>query len=398
MAKSTPRTSRSTRSARSNAGEGLLVDEAAQQSGPEPARAPGSGIALDSIVGQEHAIGRLRDAVDGGRLHHAYIFHGAHGVGKFTSACALARALLDPRDGSAASSQARAGTHPDLHIIRKELAAISRVDRIRKGKQTTIAVDVLREFLIEPAGLAAVGSTSSPSGQGQRASKVFIVDEAELIDPTGQNALLKTLEEPPAGTVIILVTSALDRLLATVRSRCQPVLFVPLSESAMATWLQRSGLGRHAAERSWLMWFADGSPGLAELAARRGLFAWEDAVGPGLAAALRGAYQATLGPELARLTDEQVGLSMKEQPDASKESTNRAWARHMFAFLARRIRDDLRGGGTAGARAGGPQIALSAIDALQEAERAMSANVRISDVMESLSVRLSTLVRVGVPA
>jgi DNA polymerase-3 subunit delta' len=154
-------------------------------------------------------------------------------VGKFTTALAFAAVILDPSsqpdlsgviepDPESASQQLlAAGTHPDLHIITKELAVVSRVDSVRDSKQRNIAKAVLEEFLLEPA--ARTGSMN-----GALASKVFIVDEAELIDGVGQNSLLKTLEEPAPGSVIILVTANEERLLPTIRSRCQRVGFAPL--------------------------------------------------------------------------------------------------------------------------------------------------------------------------
>src|SRR5690606_4650358 len=124
--------------------------------------------------------------------------------------------------------QALAWPHPDLHVVTKELARYSEDRSTRERKLTQIPVDVLRTELIEPVYRAA------QMGHG----KVFIVDEAELLNDAGQNAMLKTLEEPPAGTTIILVTSIQDRLLPTIRSRCQRVAFVPLPDSVVSRWLQ----------------------------------------------------------------------------------------------------------------------------------------------------------------
>lgn len=349
-----------------------------------PLIAPPAHPGLSDLLGQARAVSALRAAMGADRVHHAWIFHGPPGVGKFTAAHAFARELLDPADGSPISLQARSGSHPDLHVIRKEMAAISRESRIRSAKQTNIPLDVLREFLIEPAAMAAWSASSS------RATKVFIVDEADLIAPEGQNALLKTLEEPPPGSVIILVTSALERLLITVRSRCQPVGFAPLDDASMAEWFQRRPAPPPPKdERDWLMWFAEGSPGLAGLAIEHGLHAWHVALEPLLAAADRGVYSPGLGPAMAKLIDEHAAGAQKENPDASKEAANRAWSRRMFMYLARRLRDRLRGEGPSAG------LALLGLEACQDAERAVYANVRCADVMENLSVRFAMSARGG---
>src|SRR5204863_4320065 len=100
-----------------------------------------------------------------------------------------------------------ARTHPDFHIIHKELAAYSDNRELREKKQINIPIDLLRERLL--GGTSGSSHHEAPAyrtaalGHG----KVFIIDEAELLDPTAQNAMLKTLEEPPAQTWIFLITS-----------------------------------------------------------------------------------------------------------------------------------------------------------------------------------------------
>ncbi len=345
---------------------------------PSSPAAVAAPIGLDGVLGQEAAVRALRGAMRADRVHHAWVFHGPGGVGKFTAAAAFARELLDPADGSPTSLQVRSGTHPDLHVIRKEMAAIARDSDTRSRKQTNIPLEVLREFLIEPAALSASVRSAS------RATKVFIIDEADLMAGEGQNALLKTLEEPPPGSVIILVTSALERLLPTVRSRCQPVGFAPLDDAAMGRWLDgRPEAPSDRGARAWVLWFADGSPGLAALALASGLHAWHETLDPLLSAAEGGAYSAGLGPAMAKLVDEQAAAMQKANPDASKEAANRAWSRRMFIYLARRLRDRVR------SNPAGAERAIAAIERCQEAERAISANVRFADVFENLSVQLA---------
>jgi len=372
---------------------GLEFGASRPASGPPPGPATEQVPALADILGQEGARRVLERSIAAGRVHHAWVFHGPPGVGKFTTARAFASRLLDPGDGSVASAQARSGAHPDLHIVRKELAAVSREPTVRSSKQTTLALEVIREFLLEPAPLAPSLASASPAG------KVFIVDEAEMLGHEAQNAMLKTLEEPTPGTVVILVTSAAERLLSTVRSRCQLVAFEPLGPQDMQAWLDRAAsagepVPADRAARAWLAWMAEGSPGAAEVALRRGLASWAP-LREMLDAAAEGRYQSALGPSMTKLVDEQAERTVAETKNASKEAANRAWARRMLAFVARHFRERLRessGGARGGARAGGVggrAASLRAIDLIEQAERAIAANVRYADVLENLSAQLA---------
>lgn len=377
-------------SARARARPGSAAPDA-----PPPERSPRPRPlpTFRDIAGQPLALGLLARAIESRRVHHAWIFHGPVGTGKCTTALAFARALLTPPDHAgpdhpAARALDRAD-HPDLHIVTRQLAALSRDDKVRERKQLTIAKEVVEEFLIEPA----VRTPVLPSGS--TAAKVFIVDEAELLDrsathaPT-QNALLKTLEEPPEGTVIILVTSDESRLLPTIRSRAARVPFFPLAEADLAPLLDRfaAEAGRPVtdAERAWLVEAADGSPGAAQLALRFDLFAWHNTVEPMLDQLLSGRYPLALAPTLARLVDERAAASIEGQPGASKDAANRAWARRMFAFLAGGVRRRLR------AHAADPEPAAQyaeMLESIHEAEGLVESNVQLALVMESLVARIA---------
>lgn len=216
---------------------------------------PSPPARLGAILGQDRAIATLSAAVASGRVHHAWIFSGPKGVGKHTAARAFAAALLDPGTrheggriiepvpGDAAASEARrlldAGTHPDLHLIYKELARFSEDASVRKRVLSNIPKPVIDEFLLQPIARAATRQ------DGSKITKAFIIDEAELLDrsirhATTQASLLKTLEEPPPGSLIILVTSNEGRLIPTIRSRCQRVPFGLLDESAMQQWIEQT--------------------------------------------------------------------------------------------------------------------------------------------------------------
>lgn len=345
-------------------------------------------LQLEQVLGQSRAIDQLRAAVSAGRIHHAWIFHGPMGVGKFTTAAAFAALLLDPEVApdlsgvlradpeSQVQRLVRAGSHPDLHVVTKELAAVSEDATIRDRKQSNIPKAVLREFLLEPAAKTRVMTGASA------AAKVFIVDEAELIDATGQNSLLKMLEEPPAGSVIILVTASEERLLPTIRSRCQRIAFGPLDASSMEQWLARRAPELAAAQREWLLRFAAGSPGVAAMVLENDLFAWREALDPALAKIDAGAFPIEMGATLADLVDERAAAWVKRHPDASKDAANKAWARRMFGFLAEHFRAQL-------ADPAHSLRAAACIHTIASAEQQLGANVNLALVMENLAAQLS---------
>jgi len=368
-----------------------------------PAVAPVPGpIRLGSVLGQEHAIGMLRAAIQSGRIHHAWIFHGPAGVGKFTAAMAFAAVILDPSSQpdlagviepdpeSRAQQLLAAGTHPDLHVITKELAAVSREASVRDSKQRNIAKDVLEEFLLEPA--ARTGSSAT----GSLASKVFIIDEAELIDTVGQNTLLKTLEEPPPGSVLILVTSREERLLPTIRSRCQRIGFGPLGSKEMERWIAASGLDLSSldpATRRWLLAFAGGSPGVARLAIDTGITAWYATLAPMLADAERGHYPLEMGATMAKLVDDWA-VAWVERPgheNSSKDAANKAAAKQMFRLLAEHFRGILHSAAPAAKGQARLVMALAAIDLVAEAERQADASVQSLFVMDNLAAQLAEI-------
>lgn len=352
---------------------------------PDPAWAPPPPRAgtLDEVIGQDRAVRRLRGAIAAGRLHHAWIFHGPVGVGKFRTAMALARELLTPATGDAGAMVRllEAGTHPDLHIITKELARVSEEARLREQVLRNIAKGVLDEFLIEPAHRTRVITSDSP------AAKVFIVDEADLIEGPGQNTLLKTLEEPPPGTVVILVTPQADRLLPTVRSRCQAVAFGPLSDAEFAAWIQRHLADATPADREFLARFADGAPGVAEVAYRTGITAWARHLEPLLAAADAGRFNPELAASIAGSIDTWAEERQKENKRASKLSANAAAARWMLRLLGDRYRRRLHGASMA-ADAEGMARASRAIGLLDECERLLY-NVQPIFVAERLALGLA---------
>ncbi|MEO1129360.1 MAG: AAA family ATPase [Planctomycetota bacterium] len=356
---------------------------------------------LDAIIGQSRAIETLRAAVRSERVHHAWIFAGPPGVGKRTTAEAFAALLLDPTTGPTLTGQiepdpesetqrlAAEGTHPDLHVITKELAAFSEESRIRNQKQRTIAKEVIEKHLLDPIALAS----TMPGGM---ASKVFIVDEAELMDAsmsnaTTQNAMLKTLEEPPAGAVVILVTAREERLLPTVRSRCHRVSFGVLDDAAMDAWFDVAELDVSKTQRAWLTRFAGGSPGRAVVAAETGLDAWAETLEPMLSQIETGRFSRDLGSTMAKLIDEWAKAWVKRGEKAggrpSKEAANHLAARHLFTLLSEWARTGLRAAATGDAH-DAMERSARAIDLIGLAESQMLSNVRADFVLDNLAAQL----------
>lgn len=342
---------------------------------------------LDEVMGHEGPRRVLRAAIASGRVHHAWIFAGEAGLGKFTGALAFAAELLLPpskhEDHARLRAHLRAGTHPDLHVVTKELASISRDTQIRKQKQTTIAKTVLEEFLLGPAARTRV--YSAPSA----AAKVFVVDEAELIDVNGQNTLLKTLEEPPEGTVIILVASVESRLLPTVRSRCQRVAFGPVPDAEIAKALSARRADTPPAVRQWAVAFARGSLGAALFAIDQGLHAWQTEIAPMIDAAVKaggggGRGPGALGSAITKAVDARTAAAVEKRPEASKEAANRLWSKRMIAFAAERLRAGLA------ARSADPDALLRAIDLCREAEEQIERNVQYGTVFENLAAQWMT--------
>lgn len=362
---------------------------------PEPRKAvaPARAVRFSEVIGQDRAIAMLRDAVRTRRIHHAWIFHGPPGVGKFTTALAFAGVILDPSSqpnlsgeiepdpGSHTQQLLAAGTHPDLHIITKELAEYSKEQKVRESKQRNIAIDVVREFLIEPAKNSGAATT------GALASKVFIVDEAELLahgTNAAQNSLLKTLEEPPAGSVIILVTSQEERLLPTIRSRAQRVALAPLSDEDMRRWMKASGLdlaGLDQGAREWLLAFAGGSPGTAKLAMDTGLVAWHETLGPMLDDLDRARFPIDFGTVGAKLADDWAEAWVKQRENASKEAATRAAAAQVLRLIAEHYRAQMRGR-TA-------ERAARAVELVREAEQQADSNVNLMFVLDNLGAQLN---------
>ncbi len=362
---------------------------------------------MQRILGQDRAITTLLNALRGGRLHHAWIFSGPRGVGKCTTALEFAKILLDPNastnlagelESDSAGDIARmidAESHPDLHMVRKELALFSDNTQLRGRKLITIPLDVLRERVIggktgDNRYHEAPAYRKAMLGHG----KVFIIDEAELIDRTGQNSLLKTLEEPPPRTYLFLITSRPEQLLPTVFSRCQHIRFGPLDDDALQEWFNRSGLEVDGEERRWIERFCDGSPGIAKLGVDYGFCAWHRTLAPMLGRLDRGEFPASMGALMAELIEAFATTWVKRNKNASKDAANKAGARHMFSLLASHVRQGLVVSCDGGED---PSHFIGVVDLLQQAERQLASNVNLKQLLENLVVQWACAAR-AVPA
>jgi DNA polymerase-3 subunit delta' len=175
-------------------------------------------MSFSEIFGQEKAIAVLQHALRHDRIPQAYVFAGPDGIGKKLSAITLAKALNcrecedDSCDQCVSCHKIDGGNHPDVRIIEPEGQFI-KIDQIRA--------------LQKDAGYKPF--------EGKR--KVYIIDQAEAMRPESANALLKTLEEPSADCLIILVTANVYALLPTVISRCQFLRFISLGVRTLAELL-----------------------------------------------------------------------------------------------------------------------------------------------------------------
>ena len=346
---------------------------------------------LRDIIGQGRALTTLRSAISSGRVHHAWIFAGPRGVGKRTTAEAFAGALLDPTTGPNLAGEIEPDpesetqrliardAHPDLHIITKELAIYSDEKKTRESKQTNIAVDVVRTRLLDAARLAPMRGTDALIG------KAFIVDEAELLKKESQNALLKTLEEPPLGTIIILVTSAEEGLLPTIRSRCQRVTFAALDDQSMREWINRRELSLDEKELDWLIEACDGSPGRLLEAVECDLHDWARRLEPMLARADHGEFDPDLASAIKDLVDGWATGFVKANPNASKRVANDVAARKALGLIVSRARRRLRRAVETG---DDTSRAIIAIESVERARQRIHSNVQPGLAFEGLAAEL----------
>jgi DNA polymerase-3 subunit delta' len=208
------------------------------------------------LYGQDAALAVLGRALAAGRLAHGWLLTGPQGVGKATLAFRFARALLagpaavdarlSLRPDHPVFRQVGQGVHPDLKVLEAERDP--RTGRVR----SEITVDAVR------AATASLQVTAAAGGY-----RVAVVDGAEAMNRSAANALLKTLEEPPAGAVLILVSHRPGSLAATIRSRCAKLRLGPLADDVVADALASAMPDLAPEQRRALTLLARGSIGRA---------------------------------------------------------------------------------------------------------------------------------------
>ena len=174
------------------------------------------GQVFDRIIGQETAKETLLRSMEQGRLSHAYLIAGEEGSGRKSLAEAFAAWLLceDPKDGPCGACRScrmmSAGSHPDFK-------------RVRAAKATGLGVGEIRQQVVEDMLVRPYAG----------AYKIYLIEEADRMTPEAQNALLKTLEEPPEYGMILLIASREEGFLPTILSRCVTLHTVPVPEEAV---------------------------------------------------------------------------------------------------------------------------------------------------------------------
>ena len=315
-------------------------------------------VLLCDIAGQPRAIAVLGRALAGGHLAHAYLFEGPPGVGKRQAALGVAMALdCEPSPGEACGRcescrRIAAGLHPDV---------------------ITVTSDGPQIVMEQAQQIVALGQQRPHEAR----ARVIIIDDADRLNASASNCLLKTLEEPLRGTHIVLVTSAPDRLLPTIRSRTQRVRFDRVSETAMLEVSAARGFERARTQIAAVL--ADGSMArfLALLAPREGSAdaAPSDAI-PGAAtdedptvAIARTLRRAAAGRGIGPILDAAGELGNKDAKDQLPAA---------LALLARAYRDAMV------TTSGAPELAVLSADGATEL--AFPASLGLAQLGRALTV------------
>lgn len=373
-------------------------------------------MSLSEVKHQAIAQRMIQRAVLRDRIPHAYIFHGPDGVGKELLARGLAQLMLcgQPVDQSFVADELdeigleslRVGcgacedckavevqSHQDLHLIYRQLIRDHPDPVIRKRKGLEIGVDVLRHFMIEKVGRKPIRGRA----------KMFIVREADRMTIQAQNALLKTLEEPPGNTIIILLVSYSDRLLPTTLSRCQIVHFQSLPEKFVLSRLSRLRPDLSPESLEWYTRCCEGSIGMALEHADDHLFELNQRLLKDLVAlsSIRTSEAMATWTEMSKSLGEGY---RKRDPDITDTEAGRRGLQTIFRLSAGWYADVLKvaAGETASVMnhawekqlrqsAGSMTInrAASAVDRLASAQRQLNLNANTQLVIDSLMNDLS---------
>jgi DNA polymerase-3 subunit delta' len=206
------------------------------------------------IEGHDAVVERFRRTLTRGRLGSTFLFVGPPGTGKRMFALKLAQALLcqrnpeqalDPCGRCPACVQVAAGTHPDLDVI------------ARPPDKSTLPLDLLIGPSEKRMQSGLCHNLSLKPFMGGR--RIALIDDADSLAEEGANALLKTLEEPPPRSVLILIGTSEDKQLPTIRSRAQTVRFQPLPTDVVARLLVEQQIAANAQDAARLARYSEGS-------------------------------------------------------------------------------------------------------------------------------------------
>lgn len=231
---------------------------------------------MTSLVGNTAAQAAFAAAMRGGSLHHAWLLAGPQGVGKGLFArMASTRLLAEGRgavlpaglDVPADDPTARlieAGSHPDFRVLARLPKDADKPDQ-----------DLARSITITQVRTLQPMFATTPSMSARR---IVLIDAIDDLERGGANALLKNLEEPPAGTIFLLVSHAPGKLLPTIRSRCRLLRFESLNADDVATVIRRAQPEADEGEIAALVRAADGAPGRALRYAGLDIAGMDDAI------------------------------------------------------------------------------------------------------------------------
>ena len=207
---------------------------------------------MTDFLGHDEAWREWHSAMGSARMHHAWILTGLKGLGKAQFARAAAAELV----AEAGIKQPPIEMHPDIlipeHPPENKEEVKKRDDGQPYKRKRSIPIDEVRALQRRLNTRPTLGSR-----------RVVIIDPADDLEKNAANALLKSLEEPPAGTSFLLVTHRLGRLLPTLRSRCRVLRFAPLEDDQIEAILREQVPAADAATRAAAIAAAEGSPGAA---------------------------------------------------------------------------------------------------------------------------------------
>ncbi len=272
-------------------------------------------MGFKEIIGQQKPLAVLTAALASGRLHHAYLFVGPEGVGKHLVAIAMAKALHcseirnDFCGGCVNCRRIGDGNHPDVRVVEP-----------LTGKKE-ISIQQIRELEREFSYRSFTGKP-----------KIVVIDPATLLNLSSQNALLKTLEEPPQNSLIVLIAPNEGGLLATLRSRCLRLSFTPVPRQEVAAFLQ-SQHGMNGADADFLAALGMGSIG-ATLALDKTEVIEKRKTWTGLLGALKARdYQGAMAAAEALATSREEALNFLKWADS--------WYRDLLIYSVAHESDDL---------------------------------------------------------